>query len=116
MRTPTPEQIRHMKDHIGDSKVPGLVVFIVISLTSAYVVVGLRFLSRSIGKVKLGANDWLIVVALVNALFVMFAASSVDRTAGFRDHLYCLLLHGGATRCRKAHNLAHQSKGLGHGM
>lgn len=73
MRTPTPEQIQYMKDHIGDSKVPGMIVSIVICLTSAYVVVALRFISRSFGKVKLRANDWLIVVALVNARFVRFA-------------------------------------------
>lgn len=73
MRTPTAEQLLYMLDHSEDNKVPRLIASFTICLTSAYVFVGLRFLSRSIGNVKLAANDWLIAAALVNALFVGFA-------------------------------------------
>ena len=57
-----------MIHHIGDNKAPRLIAAVTICLTSAYVFVGLRFLSRRIGNTKLAANDWLIVTALVNAL------------------------------------------------
>lgn len=40
----------------------------------------------------------------------------VDRTAGFRDALHCLVLYGDPTWRRKAHNLADRSKGPDYGM
>lgn len=62
-----------MQDHIEDTKVPTLIVTIVICTTLAYVVVGLRLISRRIGNMKLETNDWFIVVALVNALINLLA-------------------------------------------
>lgn len=122
MRTLTEEQILYMIHHIRDSKGPRLIAAVTICLTSAYVFVGLRFLSRRIGNTKLAANDWLIVAALVNALVgalpsrektMASAGWADDRIVGFRNDPRCLWLYGGRTRCRKACDLGHRSKDFG---
>lgn len=53
---------------------------------SAYVFVGLRFLSRSIGSVKLAANHWLIVFALAFTT-VLAASSFMEIRLGAEKHM-----------------------------
>lgn len=64
MLSPSLEQVQYMEAHIGDTKVPGIIVTTCICMPLVYIVVCLRFVSRRIGKVKLAANDWLILIAV----------------------------------------------------
>lgn len=81
-----------MEAHIGDTKVPGIIVTTCICMPLVYIVVCLRFVSRRIGKVKLAANDWLILIAVVNAPVIKFAGSIFNAITVFPDGLYYRLL------------------------
>ena len=65
MATPSPAEIQYQLDHISDTKVPGMISSFVISLTTAYIAVCLRLISRRISKTKLQADDWCIILSLV---------------------------------------------------
>lgn len=105
-----------MEEHIEDTKVPRVIVAFTTCLTLAYLVVCLRFVSRRIGNVKLAANDWLIVIALVNALVMKFAGSIVNTITGFLHGFFCWFSHDNSIRWGKARDLGHGSKGLGYSM
>ena len=116
MRTPSLEQIQYMEDHTRDTKLPGIIASCSVCLTSACLVVGLRFVSRRIGKVKLEANDWLIVLALVKALFREFAGSGFNTVTDSIFGIYCRVCAGNTIRYGKAPDHGHESKGFGYSM
>jgi len=62
---PTPSELRYEQSHINESAVPGLVASNIIGLSVAYVAVGLRFLCRRIGHIKLDWDDWMVSAGLV---------------------------------------------------
>jgi len=56
--------IDYQQAHINDDKQPDLYIAGIICLIAAYIFVGLRFLSRKLGGIKLELDDWCIVLAL----------------------------------------------------
>ena len=63
---------QYQLQHVQDTRVPGLISSAVICLTLAYTAVALRFLSRRLGHVKLGNDDWCTLVALVRSIPTSF--------------------------------------------
>ena len=65
---PTSADIQYMKEHIGESKVVGLVAVNVSGLCIGITAVCLRVVSRRLVRAKIKADDWMIAVALVGHL------------------------------------------------
>ena len=57
--------------HINDNYQPQLIAATVVCLTVAYVAVGVRFISRRVGRVKFGYDDISIVIALVGLVKIL---------------------------------------------
>ena len=109
----SPEQAQYMKDHIDDTKVPGLIAVGCSCLALSYIFVCLRFISRRIGKVKLAANDWLIVLALVNDSFAKIWPICWYVAVFSYNRCSCLSC-GSSIQIGKACHCSHKSKGLDH--
>lgn len=62
---PSSVEVAYMKAHIGDNLQPNMITSTTICMTSALLATVLRFISRSIGKVKFGKDDFFIIMALV---------------------------------------------------
>lgn len=60
-----PEQAQYQLAHIHESKIDQVAISYFISLPIAVLAIIMRFLSRRIGGTPYGADDWVIVVALV---------------------------------------------------
>lgn len=64
-----PEEAQYQLAHIDDDKTVGMATAYIVSLTISVLAVIMRFVSRRIGRAKYGADDWIMLVALVNMLF-----------------------------------------------
>ena len=62
---PTSAELQYQRDHIEDTRVPGLIASNVVCLVIATTAVALRFLCRQMGRIKYEYDDWLILAALV---------------------------------------------------
>ena len=62
---PTPAEILYMKEHINDTKVPGILASNIVCLCIAFSAVSLRFISRRLVRAEFKIDDWMIVLALV---------------------------------------------------
>ncbi|KAH7378788.1 hypothetical protein BKA66DRAFT_587912 [Pyrenochaeta sp. MPI-SDFR-AT-0127] len=77
MVAPTEAQINYMVAHAYEDKRHGYIVASVIMLTAASVAFVLRFVSRRLGGVKLGVDDWYMVIGMfftvvyITMLFVL---------------------------------------------
>lgn len=63
---PSPAQIAWMKEHVDDTRVPGMIAVTSICGVASVFFVSLRFIARRMGRVKPQLNDWLLLVALVS--------------------------------------------------
>jgi len=63
----TAAETEYMIAHQSDNKGPQIIASNVICLTATIIAFVLRFVSRRLGHVKLGIEDWLIVIATVSA-------------------------------------------------
>ena len=61
----TPAQIAYQEAHINETLQPNIIAATAVCMTAAYTAVALRFISRSVGRVKLGKDDYSIIIALV---------------------------------------------------
>ena len=68
MGMPTPAQVAHMQAHINDDRRQSYIAVNVTMLTIAVIAFVMRFISRNLGGVKLGADDWYMVVGMVSAV------------------------------------------------
>ena len=62
---PTKGQIAYMEAHIHESTVPQIYAQCIVTGIISIVAVALRVASRHHGKIKLGADDYIMAVALV---------------------------------------------------
>ncbi len=62
---PMPAEIQYMQEHINDSKVGQILATNTACSVIALLAVILRFTSRRLMKADRGADDWLIIIALV---------------------------------------------------
>ena len=65
MTTLSPQEIAYQEAHIHDDRSKDVAVSHILCLCLALVAVCLRFVSRKLGKIGLGADDWMIVIAYV---------------------------------------------------
>jgi hypothetical protein len=65
MGVPTPSQIEYMRAHPSDDRRASLIIGNLVPLTFAAIAFILRFTSRRLGRVKIGGEDWLIMVGMV---------------------------------------------------
>lgn len=64
-----PDEAQYQLAHIDDNKRVAMATPYIVSLTISFLAVIMRFVSRRIGRAKYGADDWIMLVALVNMLF-----------------------------------------------
>ena len=62
----TQRQIVKLCPHLGDSRTSEMVGVLVSITALALICVALRIISRRVGRVKFGWDDWLIFVAMVS--------------------------------------------------
>ncbi|KUI69725.1 hypothetical protein VM1G_04787 [Cytospora mali] len=62
---PTASESQYLQEHIGDTKVPGIIIASVICGIMTCICVGLRFVARFLSGVGLGKDDYCIVMGLV---------------------------------------------------
>ena len=60
-----PEQLEYYEEHASDTVQPNLIATIVLGLAVACLAVILRFLARRMNKLPFRADDWLVLLALV---------------------------------------------------
>ena len=58
-------ELAYMKAHINQSLQPNLIASTAICVTAAYIAIVLRFVSRSIGRVEFGKDDFFVIIAMV---------------------------------------------------
>lgn len=63
-----PDEILYQYQHINDDRAPGVIASQVICFTLACAAVLLRWISRRMCKAGIGADDYMIVVALVGEI------------------------------------------------
>ncbi|KZZ98907.1 hypothetical protein AAL_02458 [Moelleriella libera RCEF 2490] len=63
---PSPAQIAWMKEHVDDTRVPGMIAVTSICGVASIIFVSLRFIARRMARVKPQLNDWLLLVALIH--------------------------------------------------
>lgn len=68
MSAPTQAQIEYMLAHLDDDRRPNYIAANAICIGFAIVAVVLRFVSRTLAGVRLGWDDFTIVLSLVRAL------------------------------------------------
>lgn len=66
MGFPTQAQIEYMTAHIHDDRRHGYIIANATMLTAAAIAFILRFVSRRLGGVKLGVDDWFMVIGMVS--------------------------------------------------
>lgn len=71
--------IQYQLEHINDSRIPSIRIAAAFCLSAAYIAVFLRVLSRQLGNIKLGSDDWCIILALV-CRYAEEAVPLADRT------------------------------------
>ena len=64
----SPQEIEYQKLHVHDDRSQDIVSSHAICITLAFLAVVLRFLSRKLGKIPIGADDWTIILAFVFGL------------------------------------------------
>ena len=65
MTTLTPQEIAYQEAHIHDDRSKDVAVSHLLCLCLALAAVVMRFVSRRLGKVPLGADDWMVITAYV---------------------------------------------------
>lgn len=78
-----PHEAQYQLAHIDDNKSVAMATAYIVSLTISFLAVIMRFLSRRIGRANYGADDWIMLVALVNMFFLI--APSVLRSYVLRS-------------------------------
>ena len=76
------EQLQYMKAHITDDATSSVLGANIACLTLSYLAVVLRFLSRRLSRASFGADDWIILGALVGP-------SLFAEALQHRSHLTC---------------------------
>ena len=84
-----PNILKYQKDHIHESRAPGLIAFFVIMLTAALASVGLRLASRKCKGLAYGADDYVIVLAAI-FLIGVFVMNFMYISAGLSKHMLAL--------------------------
>ena len=79
MATPTPTEVSYSQAHLNDDRIPTIIAVDTLLLSVASIAVILRFVSRSIVKSALRADDWMIVVGLVR-IRESYCLSSLTRS------------------------------------
>ena len=64
----SPEQVQYYKEHASDTLQPNIIIKSALGLPFAYIFVALRWMARRNARLAYGADDWLILLALVRAL------------------------------------------------
>lgn len=64
--TETQSQVTKLCPHLGESRTSEIVGILVFITSLALICVALRIVSRRIGRVKFGWDDWLIFAAMVS--------------------------------------------------
>ena len=59
------EELAYMEAHINQTLQPNLIVSTAVCMAAAYVAVALRFISRSVGNVSFGKDDFFLILAIV---------------------------------------------------
>ena len=60
-----PDQAQYQLAHINDSKRAAFLAAYIVSVSTSLLAIIMRFVSRRIGRTKYGADDWIMLVALV---------------------------------------------------
>ena len=60
-----PDRARYQLEHLGDSKFGGSLAGYIIAVFIGVLAIILRFLSRGIGRIEYGADDWTMLAVLV---------------------------------------------------
>ena len=60
-----PAELEYQRDHIHETRQPGLIAFYVAMLTATIASVALRLLARKTKGLKLGPDDYTMVLALI---------------------------------------------------
>lgn len=84
MAQPSPAQIKYMEEHRNDDRAPNIVICGSICLATAATAVVLRLMSRRLTGLKLGADDFLIVVSLV---YLQYRSCNAELTSLFRGSI-----------------------------
>ncbi len=76
--------MQYQLDHIQDTRVSSLYAAAAVCLPAAYITVFLRVLSRRLGDIRLGSDDWCIMFALVRtpSTLPVHEHSQADRENG----------------------------------
>ena len=85
--------ILYQEEHLADNRKPSLIIASAICLSTAYIAVFLRFVSRRVARNSLGADDYTVLVALFfTSVFVVVVL--IDVHYGLGRHL--ILVTNGA--------------------
>ena len=60
-----PKEAEHQLAYVHDNKRASIAITYIICLPTTFVAVLMRFVSRRIGHIKYGADDWIMVLGLV---------------------------------------------------
>ena len=86
----SPAETRYQEDRISDNAVPNIIAANAACLSLACIAVALRFICRKSSQMKLEADDWLILAALVCLhMQFLFSRPLLDLLSllGFNDRL-----------------------------
>ena len=67
MASTSPQELQYQQEHRYQDRATDIVTSTVILLAAAYVAVFLRFISRRLMRTSIGADDWIMVMGLVNS-------------------------------------------------
>lgn len=79
----TPQDIQYQKAHVHEDHSSQIVVSHAVCIALAAVAVVLRFASRRVGKIAVGADDYLIVAAFVFGLGEVIGGLLCTNRLGF---------------------------------
>lgn len=65
MASLTPSEMQYQLAHVAENRSGNVIAAVVTCLCLAFIAVGLRLFARKLMKTPLGADDWMIIVALV---------------------------------------------------
>lgn len=63
---PTASELQYLEEHIGETRVPGIIISSVICGFLTFVCVSLRFVSRFLSRAGMGKDDYCIILGLVS--------------------------------------------------
>lgn len=63
---PTASELQYLQEHIGETRVPGIIISSVICGLMTCICVALRFLSRFLNRAGVGKDDYCIITGLVS--------------------------------------------------